>query len=202
MYDAGEPADRVVRSLYYATIDEPERGISAGDPCVGEFTMPFQQYVRAMDPAGNICTLHIKGSRLPQDDQNTGFGAAQVAKKQLSGWLICERVSEARDHHGVVFNTNGKNEEEYGEYLRSEWIRRRKSRMAHDVREQAKLRTDAERHQIELMEKQNATLEKHVSMSREMSSAMVTETVAALTPAIVQAVLAALQSQQPQGKSK
>lgn len=195
MYDAGEPPDRLFRSTYYATIDEPERNVKAGDPCAGEFSMPFQEYVRAMDPAGNVVPLIIKGSRIPSDD-NTGYGAQIVAKKRLMGWLICERVDDARKHD-IVFDTNGKDEADYGEYLREEFIKRRKHRMAHDTRKQAELRTDAERHQIEMMEKQNAALEKHVSMSRDM----VAETVAALVPAITQAVVAAMAANQ-QGKGK
>lgn len=52
-----------------------------------EWVMPFQQYVPAVDPCGNICPLTVATCRNPEDD-GTGFGDKIIAKKKRAGWFM------------------------------------------------------------------------------------------------------------------
>ena len=52
-----------------------------------EWVMPFQQYVAAVDPRGNIIPLTVATCRNPEDD-GTGFGDKIIAKKKRAGWFM------------------------------------------------------------------------------------------------------------------
>lgn len=79
------------------------------------FTMPYQRYVRAVDPAGFLCPLTTHTSRTPQDD-TTGFEDKIKAVKRRKGWLIAERDEQA----------NGLMGRDYGEYVLREMLRRQR----------------------------------------------------------------------------
>lgn len=62
------------------------------------FTMPFQKYVRAIDPVGNMTALTIATSRVPEDD-NTGYADRAVSIKRRKGWLIAEEAEYWQGPH-------------------------------------------------------------------------------------------------------
>lgn len=196
IYPENAASQRTMHTLMYAPYEVPESGIRAGDALTGlnsgpwttEFTMPFVAYIRAMDPAGYIAPLQIKTCQNPLDD-TTGYDQRIVAQKRRQGWLICERADTARAL-GVTFDTEGKSDREYGEYLRTEWLRRRRARARHDEQEQEKMQTSAERSLVEQQKKQTEILSQQGAATREM----VAEMVSTLIPEITKAVIAGVQA--------
>lgn len=197
IYPENAASQRTMNSLVYAPYAVPEQDIGAGDPLypgksghwTTEFSMPFVLYIRAMDPAGKIDTLQIKTCQNPNDD-TTGYDQRIIAQKRRQGWLMCERSTTAQAY-GITFDTEGKSDAQYGEYLRSEWLRRRRARALFDEREREKMHSDADKQIIAQSKKQTEILE----AQGEMTRAMVAEMVSTLIPEITKAVLAGVQGQ-------
>jgi hypothetical protein len=195
IYPETAASQRVMTSLVYAPYAVPEQGIDAGDALYPgrsghwscEFSMPFVMYIRAMDASGKLDTLQIKSCQNPNDD-NTGYDQRIIARKRRDGWLICERSSTAQAL-GITFDTEGKSDQVYGEYLRGEWLRRRRARALHDEREREKMQTEAEKQMLAQQKKQTEILEQQGDMTR----AMVAEMVNTLIPEITKAVIAGVQ---------
>lgn len=78
-----EDGNSKTRSL---VINVPGRGLV-------EWVMPYQAYVPAIDPAGNICPLTTVTCRNPEDD-GTGFADKIRSIKKRSGWFIATREEE------------------------------------------------------------------------------------------------------------
>lgn len=208
IYPENASSQRVMHSLVYAPYASPDDGIDAGQPLTlgnsgpwtTEFSMPFALYVRAMDPAGSITTLAIKSCQNPNEDQ-TGYDQRIVTSKRKQGWLICER-SPMLQALGLLIDF-GMPDAEYGEYLRAEWLRRRRARAAFDAREKAKMQTDAERAIVDQQKKQTEIL----SQQGDMTRAMVAEMVTTLIPEITKAVLSGVRGDadrgdEPKGKRR
>lgn len=73
-----------------------------------EYNMPFFRYVRAVDPAGNICALIVAPTR--NGDPASDFGGYEVMirkAKIAKGWLIAERGEEYK----------GMDDDQYGAFL-------------------------------------------------------------------------------------
>lgn len=197
IYSEHATSQRVFQTLVYAPYAVPEQGIEAGQPLTPgnsghwstDFSMPFVMYVRAMDPAGKIDTLQIKTCQNPSDD-TTGYDQKIIATKRRQGWLICERIGTAQAL-GITFDTEGKNDEQYAEFLRSEWLRRRRARAAYDEAERAKMQSDADKQMVAQQKKQTEILEQQGDMTR----AMVAEMVSTLIPEITKAVMAGVNAQ-------
>ncbi len=85
-----------------------------------EFVMPFQRYIRAIDPAGNIMPLTVCSCRNEQDQLGEGgdpqFAERMIGIKRSQGWLIAEREYAHKE---------GKTAEEYGAFLAGEIKNRR-----------------------------------------------------------------------------
>lgn len=192
IYPENAPSQRMMHTLLYAPYAIPEQAIEAGQALTPgnsghwttEFSMPFVLYVRAMDPAGKIETLQIKSCQNPSDDK-TGYDHKIIAQKRRQGWLICERATTAQAL-GITFDTNGLGDAQYGEYLRVEWLRRRRARALSDEREREKMQSDADKNMIAQQKKQTEILEQQGDMTR----AMVAEMVSTLIPEITRAVMA------------
>jgi len=195
IYAETAPPQRMMNSLVYAPYAVPEQGIEAGDPLypgrsghwTTEFAMPFVMYIRAIDPSGKLDTLQIKCCQNPNDD-STGNDQRIIAKKRRDGWLIAERSSTAQAL-GITFDTEGKSDQQYGEYLRTEWLKRRRARARHDEHEREKMQTEAEKQMIAQQKKQTEILEQQGDMTRQM----VAEMVSTLIPEITKAVIAGVQ---------
>lgn len=86
-----------------------------------EFVMPFQRYIRAIDPAGNIMPLTVCSCRNEADQLGEGgdpqFAERMIGIKISQGWLIAEREGAARRNMSV---------EDYGTLLSTEIESRRK----------------------------------------------------------------------------
>lgn len=197
IYPENAASQRIYNTLLYAPYGIPEQGIEPGQPLTAgnsghwttEFSMPFVLYVRAMDPAGKIDTLQIKSCQNPSDDR-TGYDHKIIAQKRRQGWLICERSTTAQAL-GITFDTNGLGDHEYGEYLRKEWMRRRRHRALSDDREREKFQSEADKQVIAQQKKQTEILEQQGDMTR----AMVAEMVSTLIPEITKAVMAGVTAQ-------
>lgn len=57
------------------------------------WVMPFQEYIPAVDPAGNVVPLTVTTCRKPEDDE-TGFRDIIQARKKRQGWFIGTRDQE------------------------------------------------------------------------------------------------------------
>lgn len=66
-----------------------------------EFDMPFQPYVRAVDPSGNLVTLLVSTTRDTGSAEETGFRDVVLQRKRRSGWLIAEADEELNGRSGV-----------------------------------------------------------------------------------------------------
>ncbi|HAM54421.1 MAG TPA: hypothetical protein DCQ64_03045 [Candidatus Rokubacteria bacterium] len=79
-----------------------------------QFVMPFQNYLRALDPAGNLGPLTISTNRVDADD-GCGTRDRTIAIKRRAGWWIAEPLM---DH-------NGRDADTYGRALFLEMAKRR-----------------------------------------------------------------------------
>lgn len=65
---------------------------------------PFKRYIRALDPAGNICSLIVSSVRptpeFPDGDDGIGTEQRVVSAKMRSGWLILEPGHESASFGG------------------------------------------------------------------------------------------------------
>lgn len=180
LYPISEPAQRTQVSLAY--------DIVTGEPLRVEFTMPFQKYLRAMDRAGNITPFTIKTCQIADED-TTGFDQSIVSRKVQAGWLICERNQP---------NVLGLQGEAYAEYLRKEWLRRRRAHAAAMEKQEQVVVSVAERRMIEEHKRQEEALARQAEMQAEMTQRLVGD----MAPAIAQAVAAGLAQAQAQEKRK
>lgn len=78
------------------------------------FVMPFQNYVRALDPAGNLLPLTVCTNRVDLDD-GTGYKDRIISQKRRQGWWIAE---PNMDHAGREADV-------YGRALFAEMAKRR-----------------------------------------------------------------------------
>jgi hypothetical protein len=176
LYPTSEPSQRVALALFYDN--------ATGEPRQGEFTMPFQKYLRAMDHAGNIVPLTIKTCQIAAEDQ-TGFEQSIVARKVQAGWIVCERNWP---------NAYGLQGETYAEFLRKEWLKRRRDHARRESAQERNFMSAAQKSAEEDRKLQGEALERHAEMSREM--------VADMVPAIAHAVAQGLAAAQAAEKRK
>lgn len=154
MYEDGQPPNRVFPALVY--------DLFTGEPSQADFDMPFQAYVPAMDPAGVICPLFIRNSQVSADDPSGSFAITKVAQKIADGWLVL--VREPRAFGLSVTNAVGKVGEEFGEYARSEFTRRREANAQKMLSAEQKFKSDA----MKSLEEQRAA---QTEMLAEMGAA-------------------------------
>jgi hypothetical protein len=176
LYPTTEPSQRVIVGHAYDVV--------TGEPVRCEFAMPYQKYLRAMDGAGNIQPLIIKTCQIAEED-TTGFDQSIVSRKVQAGWLICERGQP---------NMLGLDGEGYGEYLRKEWLLRRRRHAGLMEAQEHRTNQVAERRMLEERKLQEEALDRQAQMSRDM--------VADMVPAIAAAVAQGLAAAQTADKRK
>lgn len=106
-----------------------------------EWVMPFQKYVPAVDPSGNICPLTTHTCRLPEDSERevAGFGDKIIAAKKRAGWFIATRDQE---YQGLV-------DQEYAAFLCALIPLRKAAHSARQAEEDAKFYSGAEKLMIQ-----------------------------------------------------
>lgn len=166
LYPTSEPSQRVSVATWYDN--------ASGEPQRVEFAMPFQQYLRAMDAAGNIQPLTIKTCQIASED-TTGFDQSIIARKVQAGWIICERNQP---------NALGLVGEQYGEHIRKEWLRRRREHLKREQAQDRLFMSTAEKSAQEDRARADAALERQSDIQQRM--------VADMAGTITQAVVAGL----------
>jgi hypothetical protein len=158
MYAEGTPAQRMINSLCY--------DLKTGEALRGEFSMPNQQYVRALDPNGHIMPLQIKTTQIAAED-GTGYHTKKVGEKLQQGWLILER-NPAEYDLGFA-NVTGKAGEEYAEFCRDQWLARREKYTAGQARNEESFKSAALRAIEEQSARQGEMLERQLDVTRSMA---------------------------------
>jgi hypothetical protein len=136
-------------------------------------TVSIRMYVRAIDPAGNVCPLHI--STVPPSPQfpdgNDGLGTHQrvVAQKSRSGWIVVEPVEAFWSPY------SGKRGNEYAAWAWAVMLHRQAKHAAHEITERPKHETD--------MKKQiQAQIDAMRTMGTEIGQAVAKSVADAMTP--------------------
>lgn len=146
------------------------------------FVMPHQQYVRGVDPAGNIGHITVKTSRVPEDDE-TGFWDKILANKRRAGWLIAERDQEL----------NGMVGQEYGAYVVAEMHRRRAAKAEQEKLDAEAYESQASRRAAESAQQMSDAVTAMATSQRSDMKELAKE----LATAIVQAQQVAAQQKAP-----
>jgi hypothetical protein len=170
MYEDGSPPQRVMMALAY--------DLHTGEPMDVEFTMPFQAYVPAMDPAGRIETLFIRTSQVAADDPSGSYAITQAARKIADGWLILVRDPKA---YGLsVTNDRGWTGEDFAEYARAEFLRRREA----NAQKMARSEQDFKSQALKSLEEQSVRQTEMIAEMGEASRKMTEDVVKAIVPAL------------------
>lgn len=121
---------------------------TTGEPRDVEFSMPWQKYIRMLDPKGHVQAVDVATCQNAFEDAS-GHGPAKVQRKITAGWLSCERNAP---------NMMGLQGDAYGEYLRGEYLKRQAAEdRAYEQREAA-LISQAERAAALAQEKQTEAI--------------------------------------------
>lgn len=140
---------------------------------VTEFTMPWQRYLRAIDPAGNLSCLTVTTCQKPDDDE-TGFEDKIKAIKKRAGWFIAERGEEY----------NGLLDQEYGAFVLALAKHRAAAHAEAQAEQEKTWATDMEKQFAAQSERQSDMLadvmEKQGIASNELISNLVTKLAEAL----------------------
>lgn len=126
-------------------LDVVDKGVDPSE-VIYEITMPYQPYVRAINPAGQLVPLLVSQTREESGIYETGHGDRIKAAKRRLGWLIAERNEE----HG------GRTGQDYGRLIFEEMAKRQ---VAHDAKQKALEKAFVSRHDQRMEDTAAATLD-------------------------------------------